>query len=341
MNTFVTGATGFLGRRLVARLVAAGDTVTCLIRPRAESCPLRRDLLQIAAARVQLVEGTLADASSYERALAGADRVFHLAADMRGAPPVLFFTNVVGTRGLLAAAARAGARNVVVVSSLAVYDGGRFRPGDTVDETCPLDPLPHLRDAYTYSKVVQEQVSWEAHAAGLPVTIVRPGVIYGPGRDCLSGRVGLRVGGLVVAMGGRQQLPYTHVENCADALALAGNAVAVGSAINVIDDELPTGWDLVREHRRVVGGIRGVRVPARFVPALSRLCEWYHTRSRGQVPALLTRYKSRAMWTPVRYSNARAKSVLGWRPARSLADGLRESFEWLAHHRRDVKRLRD
>jgi nucleoside-diphosphate-sugar epimerase len=259
--------------------------------------------------------------------------VYHLAADMRGAPPVLFFTNVVGTRGLLAAAARAGVRHVVVVSSLAVYDGARFRPGETVDETCPLDPLPHLRDAYTYSKVVQEQVAWEAHAAGLPITVVRPGVIYGPGRDCLSGRVGLRVGSLVVAMGGRQPLPYTHVENCADALALASSPAAIGSAINVIDDELPTGWDLVREHRRVVGGIRGVRVPSRFVPALSRACEWYHTKSRGQLPAVLTRYRSRAMWTPVRYSNARAKSVLGWRPARSLADGLRESFEWLAQHR--------
>src|SRR5207247_7745205 len=142
----------------------------------------------------------------------------------------------------------------------------------------------------------------------------------------------LRVGGLVVAMGGRQPLPYTHVDNCADALALAATPAAAGSAINVVDDELPTGWGLVREHRRLVGDIRGVRVPTRLVPTLSRFWEWYHARSGGQVPAVLTRYKSRALWTPVRYSNARAKSVLGWRPARSLADGLRESFEWWAQH---------
>jgi nucleoside-diphosphate-sugar epimerase len=341
MTTFVTGGTGFLGRRLVARLLAEGDRVRCLVRPSADATALRAGLVTDARGRLQLVPGSLAAPNSYATALAGCDRVYHLAAEMRGATAILFLTNVVGTRALLAAAARAGVHQFVLISSLSVYDGGRLHPGDTVHEEYPLDPHPHLRDPYTYSKVVQETAAWQAQAAGLPVTVVRPGVIYGPGRDCLSGRVGLRFGRLVLAMGGRQPLPYTHVENCADAVALAGRPAAIGSAVNVVDDELPTGWDLVREHRRSVGGIRGVRIPARLVPVLSGLCEWYHVKSRGQVPAVLTRYKSRAMWTPVRYSNARAKSVLGWRPARSLAEGLRESFEWLARHRHAAGRLGD
>jgi nucleoside-diphosphate-sugar epimerase len=334
--TFVTGGTGFLGRRLVARLLAAGERVRCLVRPSTDPDKLRSAVFSDAGCRLELVEGTLAAPAALESAVAGCDRVFHLAAEMRGAVPVLFLTNVVGTRGLLSAAARAGVRQVVLVSSLAVYDSGSLQPGETLDESCPLDPRPHLRDGYTYSKVIQERVAWEAHAAGLPLTVVRPGVIFGPGRDCLSGRVGLRLGNLMVAMGGRQPLPYTHVENCADAVALAGQPGAIGTAVNVIDDELPTGWELVRQHRRFVGGMRSVRVPGRLVPVLSRMCEWYHDWSRGQISAVLTRYKSRAMWTPLQYSNARAKAVLGWRPSRQLADGLHESFEWLAAHRHDA-----
>jgi nucleoside-diphosphate-sugar epimerase len=333
MTSFVTGGTGFLGRRLVARLLTRGDRVRCLVRPGADAAALRMSVPSGGDGRLQVVEGSLATPESYQDALAGSDCLYHLAAEMRGAVAVLFLTNVVGTRRLLAAAAHAGVGRVVLVSSLAVYDGGHLKPGDTLDETCPLDPQPHLRDGYTYSKVVQEEVAWEAHAAGLPLTVVRPGVIYGPGRDCLSGRLGLRFGSLVLAMGGRQPLPYTHVENCADAVALAGRSHSVGEAFNVIDDELPIGWDLVRQHRRMVGGIRALRVPLRFIPTLSRLCEWYHVRSRGQIPPILTRYKSRAMWNPVRYSNARAKQVLAWRPAQPLAEGLRESFEWLAQHR--------
>ena len=341
MTSFVTGGTGFLGRRLVDRLLAAGDRVRCLVRPQSEGSSPDAALTPDPARRLQLVEGTLLAPESYEQALAGCDRVFHLAAEMRGATAILFLINVVGTRRLLAAADRVGIKQFILVSSLAVYDGRHMRPPDSVDESYPLDAQPYLRDGYTYSKIAQEQAAWGAFASGSPLTVVRPGVIYGPGRDCLSGRVGLRLGSFVVAMGGRQPLPYTHVENCADALALAGRPEAIGSAFNVVDDELPTGWDLVREHRRQVGGIRGVRVPARFVPVLSGLCEWYHHKSRGQVPAVLTRYKSRALWTPVCYSNARAKSVLGWRPTRSLADGLRESFEWLAQNRPTAKRTRD
>jgi nucleoside-diphosphate-sugar epimerase len=332
MTSFVTGGTGFLGRRLVTRLLAAGERVRCLVRPTTDASHLWNDAPAEARRRLEFVEGHLTSPGSYQDALVGCDRLFHLAAEMRGAVAVLFLTNVVGTRQLFAAAARGGVRHVVLVSSLAVYGGCRA-PGETLDELCPLDPQPHLRDGYTYSKVAQEEVAWGLHANGLPVTVVRPGVIYGPGRDCLGGRVGIRLGRLMVAMGGRHPLPYTHVENCADAVFLAGRANTAGCAFNIIDDELPTGWELVRQHRRVVGDIRAIRLPRPIVPVLARLCDWYHKHSRGQIPAILTPYKSRAMWTPVRYSNARAKQILGWRPARSLDEGLRETFGWLARHR--------
>jgi len=148
-----------------------------------------------------------------------------------------------------------------------------------------LDPLPHLRDPYTYSKICQEQIAWEAWAEyRLPLVVIRPGVIYGPGRDCLGGRVGIRLGKLMVVMGGRQQMPYTHVANCAAAIVRAGTQAGVeGKAFNIVDDELPTGRDLTRQYRSKVGGIRRVVLPRWAVAAASRLSVWYH-KNRGPTP---------------------------------------------------------
>jgi nucleoside-diphosphate-sugar epimerase len=263
--------------------------------------------------------------------------VFHLAAEMRGATAALFLTNVVGTRNLIKAALGAGVGRFVLVSSLAVY--APLPRGSRLDEDCPIEDRPHLRDPYAYSKVAQERVAWEAHReAGLPLVVVRPGVIYGPGRDCLSSRVGLKVGRLMVAMGGRQLMPYTHVENCAAAVALAGTRPGVeGRAFNVIDDDPPTGKQLLRQYRKAVGGVRSVRVPGWLVPVVSGWCEWYHRKSRGQLPDVLTRYKSRAMWTPVEYSNARAKEALGWQPEKRFAEGLEETFRWLRQDREKAR----
>src|SRR5206468_1109359 len=125
-----------------------------------------------------------------------------------------------------------------------------------------------------------------------------------------------------------------HVENCARAIALAGTrSDVVGQAFNVVDDEPPTGRALLKQYRRSLGGVRSVTIPGWFVPVLSGWCEWYHRKSRGQLPAVLTRYKSRAMWSRLTYSNDRAKALLGWRPEKNFVEGLRETFAWLARRR--------
>jgi len=335
VNALVTGGTGFLGRSLVAKLLAAGWHVRCLVRAGSSVASLRAAVPPRTEDRLEFIESRLDDPNSCQSALAGCTHVFHLAAEMRGATAVLFLTNVIGTRALLQAATRAGVERFVLVSSLGVYDAGSIYHGKRLDESVPVERKPHLRDPYTHSKVIQEQVVWEAHRdAGLPLVVVRPGVIYGPGRDCLSGRVGLRLGGLLVAMGGKQLLPYTHVENCAQAIVLAGTRPGVvGQAFNVIDDGSPTARSLLRQYRRAVGGVRSVTVPGWLIPFVSSACEWYSRKSRGQIPAVLTRYKSRAMWSRAHYANDRAKTMLGWQPEKTFTDGLRETFESLTQER--------
>src|SRR5262245_30025683 len=186
MKVLVTGATGFLGPRLVRQMLEAGMTVRCFVRPTSDLTSLRREGALFPQDRLEFFEGNLGRLDACSAAMDGCQVIYHVAAALRGAPAVLFLNNVVGTRVLLEAARKAQVGRFVLVSSLAVY-GTRGRcKGDVIDERCPLDPEPHRRDGYTYSKVAQEKVVWEAREQhGLPVAVIRPGVIYGPGRDCI------------------------------------------------------------------------------------------------------------------------------------------------------------
>lgn len=324
MRAFVTGGAGFLGQQVVKGLLAHGHHVVCLLRTRSNAEGLRGMSTTSDRGRLELVRGTLGQPESYREALAGCDVVFHLAAEMRGAVAVLFMTNVVATRAFLEASRRAGVGRFVLVSSFGVYGTAGVQRHGVLDESCALDPQPHLRDPYSYSKIAEEHVAWRAHReAGLPLVVVRPGVIYGPGRDWVSSRVGLRLGNTVIKMGGRQIVPYTYVDNCADAVHRAGVVPGIeGHAFNVVDDHLPTANGLLRYYRRHVRRLRVIPVPGWAIGPLSGACQWYHDYSRGQLPAVISPYRSAAMWKPLRYSNDKARRMLAWQPAVSFADGL-------------------
>jgi nucleoside-diphosphate-sugar epimerase len=324
----VTGAGGFLARRVVRRLLDAGATVRGLVRSPSSAKKLLEEIGSEHQERLDLVTGDFVRKADCRRAVEGCGVVWHIAAQLSGSVSPLVFTNVIGTKQLIAAAAEACTDRLVVVSSIAVCDTQKLRQRDVVDESLPVESQPQLRDPYTYSKVQQELAAREeCKRLGLPLVIVRPGVIYGPGRGCMSARVGLTVAGITLVIGGRHPLPYVHVDNCADAVTLAGSASGVaGKTFNLVDDVLPTGRQIVRAHRQNGKKLRTVTMPVFLVKRLSSLVERYHHWSQGQLPAVLTPYKVDAMWKPLRYSNALAKSSLGWRPQVSLEDGIAESF---------------
>jgi nucleoside-diphosphate-sugar epimerase len=316
----------------VKDLLDKGHSVRCLVRPSSDCGALRDFAEPDSGSRLELRVVDLVDVGPCAGALAGCDVLYHLASELRGSTPVLFLNNVVTTRRLVEAASRTRIPRFVLVSSLGVYGTAQLRPGDVLDESCPLESKPQWRDPYTYSKVAQEEVAWEAYRqAAIPLVVIRPGVIYGPGRDCISARVGLRLGKLLIRMGGKQQLPYVFVENCTDGVLRAGTTPGIeGQAFNLVDDGLVSGREMLARYRATVGRVRTLVIPYGAIDKLSDLCEWYHRRSRGQLPAVLTRYKSAAQWKPLQYSNARAKVALGWPATISFAEGLGRTLAWLS-----------
>jgi len=318
----LTGAAGFLGGHVLNRLRADGIQVTCAARPGGGA--RMAAAIGSAAPGVEIVEGSLSDHGDCRRLLDGCSTVVHLAAAKTGHASGLFAGSVTPTRVLAGAAAASGITRFVHVSSLGVY-APPARRGLALTEASPVEPSPELRDPYTFSKVAQERVVMDAAAAsGLPVVIVRPGVIYGPGSSYMTPRVGLGAGGFFCVMGGKHRLPYTFVTNCADAIVRAACTSGIdGEVFNVIDDELPTGRDLVAFADRHGRRARTIRIPSAVVPLMASTYEWCASKVPGLLPTAVTNYRARAQWTPVRYSNAKAKAQLNWQPLVPLADALR------------------
>ena len=162
-------------------------------------------------------------------------------------------------------------RRFVNISSFAVYDNMLRRSSNVLDETCPLEEPPHRRgEAYCFAKVKQDRVVFDyAKKFNVPYVIVRPGYVYGPGKQAITGRVGIDTFGFFLHMGGSNTIPFTYVENCADAIALAGLAKGVdGEVFNVVDDDLPSSRKFLRLYKK---NVKNVHV--RLRSARGELCD--------------------------------------------------------------------
>jgi nucleoside-diphosphate-sugar epimerase len=199
-----------------------------------------------------------------------------------------------------------------------------------LDESCPMETQPELRgDAYTFAKVKQDEIIQEyGQKFALPHVIVRPGVVYGPGNESIHGRVGIGTFGVFLHLGGSNIIPLTYVDNCADAIVLAGLKAGVdGEAFNVVDDDLPTSRRFLRLYKKNVKRFRSFYVPKLFSYALCRLWERYYYSSQGQMPLAYSRKTWHAYWKKTRYSNEKLKNKLGWTPRVSATDALNRHFE--------------
>lgn len=328
----VTGGTGFLGTVLVERLLALGETdLRCLVRPGSKRAALHALATAYPAAQIELFEGTLARIDSAAAAVHDIGVIYHLAAGLRGAPADMYLSSVVASKNLLEGIVRdrpAGDWPTVVhVSSFGVYGVSLLPWRTVVNEDTPLEPHPQWRDPYSQTKLRQERLFWEYHERlGIPLVVVRPGVIYGPGGGAFSGRVGLDLAGIFLHLGGGNRLPLTYIDNCVDAIIAAGRSpAALGGVVNIHDDELPTSRQYLSMYKKQVRRIRSVWIPYPILQLISRLVEKYHRYSGGQLPAVFTPYKSAASWKGNRFSNAKLKS-LGWTQRVPTREGLSRTF---------------
>jgi UDP-glucose 4-epimerase len=275
--TLLTGAAGFLGRHLAARLAESGVRLRAAVRP-------GEDSRFLGALGAEVRSADLVDAETLPALFeGGVDRVFHLAAicNFSTSYAALHPTNVEGVERISRLAREAGVKRYVQMSSTSVYGRPRGGPFREDSERAP-------RDDYGRSKSAGEEIVWQRMAEGLPATILRPCTVYGPGCSDGAGKVFSRPTSIAAIPGsGSQRLSNVRVEDvAAAALHLSELDAAEGEAYNVADDSHP-GLEEALSLAAEVFGTRAPRLhlPLGLVAAVARF-QGPIARLRGRIPDL-------------------------------------------------------
>jgi len=338
----VTGSNGFIGTYVVQRLLEHGYTnVKCFVRPTSDIRTLTRLKTENPSANIRILEGNLLSKEDCRRAADNVSVIFHLAAGVEKTFAGAFMNSVVATRNLLDVLKNSSKFiRFVNVSSFSVYSNANLKRRDLLDESCDLENDPVSRhEPYCFGKLKQEEIVREYTTKyGLNTVQVRPGAVYGPGKNQITGRVGIDTFGFFMHLGLSNQIPFIYVENCAEAIVLAGIIPGVdGEYFNLVDDELPSSKDFLKAYRDNVTRLPAIPVAYPIFYFFSFVWEKYSIISKGQLAPVFNRKRCMANWKGNRYDNRKLKSGLGWKPIVSTTDGMKNYFNYCKQNLSGVK----
>ena len=329
----ITGANGFIGSKVVQMLIAYGfSRLRCLVRSERNLEKLHSIIIK-SKAKVDVFKGNLLSRGDCIRAAEGVSIVYHLAAGVEKSFPGCFLNSAVSTRNLLDALLNNNMlKRFVNVSTIAVYSNEKISRKGLLDESCEIDKKFFERwDAYTYGKAKQDEILIEtAKNHNLSYVIVRPGVVFGPGKAQITGRVGIDTFGIFLHLGLRNSIPFTYVDNCAEAVVLAGLKKNIdGQVFNILDDYLPKSFEFLKLYKRNVRDFFSIPIPYRVWYFLCYIWEKYSIWSEGQIPPVFNRRRCSTYWKGNQYSNIKAKKLLGWRPRIAMKEALERYFDYM------------
>lgn len=323
-EVLVTGAGGFLGGRLAQLLCARGQRVRVLLR--SPELPEHMRGLPI-----RVMPGRLEDEASLRAAVAGVTAVHNCAGCSKDWAPWAEYhgANVAGVENLLRACEReASPPRLLHVSTEDVYG--------YPETPCPEEgPLVDTGLPYNRSKRLGDLAVQQAHRRGLPVTILRPGTIFGPrSKDFVVEFAQLlRQGAMPLIGGGRAHGGFIYVDDVAEAMQRAAESPqALGQAYNIGPDPAQ---DLTwQQYTCALADALGLRRPRLKLPLglalkLGHACELFYGALRIQARPLLTRHACYLLGRDQSFPTEKAQRELGFRPAFSIEQGITESVRWL------------
>jgi dihydroflavonol-4-reductase len=315
VRAFVTGATGFVGGHLAAKLVARGDEVVALVRSPNKAGDLTR-------LGVEIVEGDLNSVGTMTEAMKACDAVFHIAAGYKvgvfeDGCKEMHEANIVGTENVLQAAVDADVARIVYVSTIGYYGNTR---GTVVDETFERTDKDWLT-CYDETKFKAHEVADRFIADGAPVLIAQPGGIYGPGDtsdlSLLLDRI--KKGWMKVMVMPGVGFNFVHVDDVVAGLLLVHDKGRVGESYN-LGGELSTLGELIKK----VAVLAGRKPPTRQIPVAvikRSVAPWRILGPMMGFPPNLTELIKASDEVTYWASDDKARNELGYSP-RTLDVGL-------------------
>ena len=320
MKAFVTGGSGFIGQRVVQKLVARGDTVHALARSEASA-----NLLRQLGATVFM--GDITDTASMRPAMEGCNVVFHIAAWYKvGAAdwPQAEAINVGGTRRVLRLAHELGVPKIVYTSTVAVFGDTQ---GQLVDESYYKEG-PFLTEYDRTKWLAHYKVALPLIEKGAPITIVMPGAVYGPGdTSVVAQMMRMFYRGMPLLPGGDLTLTYAHVDDIAEGHILAADKGEVGESYILTGPAIPLN-EMIDFWAHLIGrkppSVRLAGRPLRkFAPVMGAV------GSVLPLPEMFTEEAVGSLGATYMARSDKARAELGWQ-TRPLQTGLLETFDWIA-----------
>ncbi|MDP2928882.1 MAG: NAD-dependent epimerase/dehydratase family protein [Candidatus Omnitrophota bacterium] len=323
MKNLVTGATGFVGSYIAERLVKEGEEVVALVRKTS-------NIKFLSSIGVKFAYGDINDLESVKKAMSGMEIVYHSAAlaDEWISAKEARRVNVEGTRNLLDAAREAKVKRFVFISSLAVL-GMRDHHGTPADA-----PYHKTGDSYIDTKIDSEQLVMDYYKKyDLPVTVVRPGFVFGPRDNKLIPRLSDRLGkGQFMFVGtGRNKINAVYVENLTDAIiSAARNQKAIGQKYNVTNDSGMTLEDLVLK----IVDIWKFDTPKKHIPKfmaylVCNILTAFARLTKAKEPPYITKTRIKFLSLNLDFDITKTRNELEYNPRVSIEEGLKRTKEWM------------
>jgi len=318
LKVLVTGASGFLGQRIVTQLLHHGHEVVAFVRHSSNTSDLNRPGVTIAVGDVTHVE-------SISQAAENVDAVVHAAADTAGTDEGGKKITVGGTNNVIGVVKSLNIKKFVYISSCSVYATATAKFGQLINEESALEPYPEERGAYSQYKLEAENsVTALMDEDSIPTVCLRPGAIYGPGTSTFSAMLGFSIADKYFLVIGRGKLipPWTHVDNVAEAVCLSvENDAANGQVFNIVDSELVSKRQYIdRLIRYLHPRSRVVYLPYPLVLIATTVQEGLFRLVR-RTP-FLTRYRLKSSQCRALIDGARIRRLLEWTPSVTFPDAI-------------------
>lgn len=325
MKVLVTGGGGFLGGAIVRKLVERGDTVRSFSRGRYP---------ELESLGVAQLSGDISDPDAVEKACAGMDIVFHVAAKagVWGKYDDYYRANYIGTENVIKACFANEITTLVYTSSPSVIFDGTDMEG--VDESTPYPD--HYHAYYPQTKAMAEKRVVKAAGEGLRTVSLRPHLIWGPGDINFAPRILARAKKLRIVGEGKNKVDTIYIDNAADAHLQAGDSLLesdeISGRVYFISQDAPINlWEMINAILQAGGKPPVTRsISQQTAHRVGALLEFVYQTFRLPGEPKMTKFLAAELGTSHWFDISAAKNDFGYKPEVSTAEGLKRLAQWIS-----------